>query len=198
VSFGELLGAVFGWVATLVEWLIGWVPVYRIVRSDEVAVAQTLGREPREWEPGTHWYVPNLTEVTMMHTSRMVLAVDDISLETSDGVPCQIGLTMSYHITDPVTYRTENYEAEDGLAEMAEAALRDAVMERTWDRLKESTEDGKKLEKMLSTRLQRSLERFGIEVESCRPTDQVRIERAVRVFGTLVQSNLTMENTDAD
>jgi len=179
----EVVSAVFGWFGELVEWLVSLVPRYVIIRCNEVGVRYWLGGRPRELGPGLHWYWPWCTEVNRHHANRMTLDLDGLSLETSDAVPVQVGLIVTYHLVDVIKYEVENFEPDEGMAEVAQGALRDIVAEHTWRDLSAKTEEGSRLEQKLARRMGTALDRFGVRVESCRPTDQVRLRGAFRLFG---------------
>jgi len=183
VTFGELIGALFGWLGGFVEWLFDWVPRYVIVQVNERGVKYPRGQEAVELEPGIHWYIPNLTRTTKHHVSRCVLQVEPLSLETADGIQVQVGMVLTYHVVDVLKYEVENYDADDSMAEVAQGELQDIVTSSNWDELRGSTGEGTRLGGKLTRRMGRALERFGVEVESCRPTDQIRLSRAIRIFG---------------
>ena len=191
MTFGELLGAMLGWLGEFIEWMIDWVPRYEIVQIDEIGVRRYLGKQATELRPGVHWFVPNLTDIDKHHTSRMRIALEGLSLETKDNIQCQIGMVVTYHITDVLAYDVENYEADDSIEELVEAALRDAVMEHDWSELRKPTEDGRMLESKLSRRVQKAVERYGVTVETVRPRDQIRLRGAYRLFGNDNSVNLT-------
>jgi regulator of protease activity HflC (stomatin/prohibitin superfamily) len=183
VTLGELFGQLFGWLGHFVEWICGWCPVYIIVQWNERGVKYPRGKKPLELKAGVHWYIPNLSEVVRHHVSRCVLDVADLSLETADGVPVQVGMVLTYHITDVLKYEVENFEPDENMAEVAAAGLRNIVMEHTWPELTQAADAGSRLESKLARRMDKALERFGVEVETCRPTDQVRLRCALRLFG---------------
>lgn len=187
MTFGDLLGAVFGPLAAFVEWAVSWVPRYVVLRSNERGVRYVRGCGPREVLPGVRWYLPATTEVVKRYVCRDSFQVHPVTLETKDGLPCSVGLVVVYSIVDVVRFEAENVDAEENMAEAAEAAVRDVVMEHTWKELTAPTEDGRRLHSKLVGRVQATLGRYGVEVESARPTDQVRMgPGALRVFGVSV------------
>ena len=185
MSFGELIGALFGWLGGFIEWVFQWVPVYEIVQVNERGVKYPRGGEAVELEPGIHWYVPNLSEVVKHHVSRCILYVEPLSLETSDEkpIPVQVGAVLTYHIIDVLRYEVENFDADESMAEVAQGELQDIITSHHWDDLKGGTAEGTRLGGKLARRMGKALEPFGVEVESCRPTDMIRLARAHRLFG---------------
>jgi len=185
VTFGELIGALFGWLGGFVEWIFDWVPVYEIVQVNERGVKYPRGKDAVQLDPGIHWYVPNLTEIQKHHISRMVLNVESLPLETADDPPrrVEVGMVLTYHIVDVLKFEVENFEADDSIAEAAQGALQDIVTSHTWDDLNGDTAEGTRLGGKLARRMDRALERFGIKVESCRPTEQITLDGVSRHFG---------------
>lgn len=192
MTFGELLGALLGWLGNFVEWIFGWVPIYQIVQVNERGVKYPRGQEAIELEPGIHWFVPNLSQVVRHHVSRCVLYVEPLSLETADEMPqrVQVGAVLTYHIVDVLAYEVENFDADESMAEVAQGALQDIVTGSRWDELKGQTGEGTRLGNKLAGRMGKALAKFGVEVESCRPTDMIRLGRAIRIFG--VDNNITL------
>lgn len=183
MTLSEILGQLLGWVGDLVEWVISFVPRYEIIRWNQAGVRYARGTFPSRLGPGLAWYIPALTDIQVHYTNKRVLNVADLSLETADGIAVQVGMVCTYKIVSILKYEADNYEAEDSMSEAAQAAVRDVVMEHTWEELAKSTEPGSRLEGKLRTRLGKVLDQYGVEVIRCRPTDQVRLRGAFRVFG---------------
>lgn len=188
MTFGELVGAIFGWLGNFVEWIFDWVPVYEIVQFNERGVKYHRGQKPRELKPGVHWYVPNLDDIEKHHMSRMVLTIESLPLETfgTEEEPSrrvEVGMVLTYHIVDVYRFEVENYEADDSIAEAAQGALQDIVTKHTWSALDGDTDEGTRLGGKLARRMGKALDKFGIEVESCRPTEQITLDNVTRHFG---------------
>lgn len=227
-AIGELISALFGWIGSLAEWIIGWVPNYEIIRWNERGVKYPAGHRPFELSPhrrscptwlrwlllrnvlpggrrlhlfpsrwllpivrmrGIHWYCPNLSEIETHHISRMVLIVESLPLETKEteeekAQEVEIGMVLTYHIVDVCKYEVENYDADESMSEAAQGAMADIVTNHTWSQLQGKSDETSRLGKKLRGRMDKGLERFGVEVETCRPTEQIRLRRgAMRLFG---------------
>lgn len=183
MTLSELLGNLLGWLGDFIQWVFAWVPRYRIVKANERGVHYFLGREPVEWTPGAHWFIPNLSEVVKWHNNRMVLYIEPLALEDADGVPVEVGMVITYHITDVLQFEVANYDADESMHEVAQGALQEIVTSTPWAKMRGRTEEGSRLGKRLATLMGRELSRFGVEVESARPTHQVRLSRVFRLFG---------------
>ena len=183
MTFGDLLANLLGWLGDFIQWLFGWVPRYLIVQSNERGVHYFMGRDPVEWEPGIHWYILNLSQVVKRHNNRMVLYIEPLALEDSEGTPCEVGMVVTYHITDVLTFEVANYDADESMHEVAQGALQDLVTSLPWTKLRGRTEEGSRLGKTLVSKMGTTLARFGVKVESARPTHQVRLGAANHMFG---------------
>lgn len=140
---------------------------------------------------GLHWYCPNLSALEKHHISRMVLPVPSLPLETKDGVQCEVGMVLTYHITDVTVYEVENFNPDDNIAEVAQGELQDIVTSHEWEQLQGKTNEESRLGKKLVKRMGAALEKFGIEVESCRPTCQIKLRSATHHFGVNVMHQET-------
>lgn len=183
MSFSDLLGALIGWLGEFVTFLVSFIPRFKIVRWNERAVKYKGGGLPTKVEPGLCWYWPWKTHLVEYNVSRMVLSIPPISIETKDGIPCCVGIVVVYKIVDVLRYEVENFETEESISEVAQAALRNIVTDHDWSKLGGQATDDSRLDGVLKRRMQSELSRFGIEVEAARPADQVRISGVFRVFG---------------
>jgi len=181
MTFGEVLAQLIGWLGNLVDWVLSWFPRMIVLPSDEVAVKQVAGREPVRLDPGIHWIIPAITDVTGVHTSTCVMGIRSLALETQDGVAVQVGGVLVYRVTDPVAYIAKNYNAEDSLHEVAMAGFREAVQCSTWEELTDENETT--FDQVLPARVSDGVARFGVEVLNVAPTDLVRLDTVNRHFG---------------
>lgn len=191
MTFGELLANLLGWLGSFIQWVFNWVPRYLLVHCDELGVKRHIGEEGEELTPGLHWYVPNLDKMVKHWSSRCILRVASVPLETADGIKCEIGLTIVYRIADIVAFETENFDAEQSMDEVAQGALAGLVNSHTWVELCAKIEDSSLLGKRLVRKMGTALDHFGVEVLSVRPAGQVRLgDGALRLFGVSLVTNV--------
>lgn len=192
MTFGEFLAQLLGWLGEFVAWIFAWVPRRLVINCAHAGVHYPMGDEASRLEPGVHWYVPNRGTIAVHSMQRYVLEVDPMGLETKDGRRIVIGVAITARIQDVLVYEVDNFSPELNLVERAKAALRDMVMEQTWEELSRPAEEGSRLEKMLTRRMSKALADFGIEVLRTAPTDQVRTGGGtMKIFGghPIVDSN---------
>lgn len=183
MTFGELLAQLIGWLGDFVQFLIGFFPHLVIVRVNERGVLYPAGNEAEELLPGMHWYFPWRSRVVTHEVTRFTLPIDAIPLETQDGIPVEIGLVVTYRVSDILAYEVDNFIPDDNIRETAEGELCSIVKDQTWEELSGKTDEGSRLEKKLRSRMGKALEKFGVEVESCRPNAQIRLSGASHTFG---------------
>ncbi len=183
MTFGELLGAIFGWLGEFIEFLLSFIPRFTIIRSNERGVRYRGGRRPTEVHPGVRWYWPWYTHIVRHLVVPTPLYLHGNSLHAKGGERVQVGWVVVYQITDVVTFEVDVYEAEDSLEELAQGVARDLIMQEDWESLRKPVTEGSALGGKLKRKMQAGLGRFGVEVLSCRPTDQVKLDSAGRLFG---------------
>ena len=183
IGFGELIAQLLGWLGEFIAWLITFIPRYQIVRCNQLGVKYVGGNPATELKPGYHWYWPVTTEINLHHVNLQTLTINSVSLETKNGIKAQFGMVVSYRIVDALQFEVENYDADTSLEDVAKAGLRNIVVEHDWEDLTAKATEGSRFETKLSARMQASLKRVGVEVESARPDDQIRLDWAGRAFG---------------
>jgi regulator of protease activity HflC (stomatin/prohibitin superfamily) len=183
VTLGELLAQLIGWLGDFVQFLIGFVPHLIIVRVNERGVLYPGGGDARELLPGLHWYFPWRSKVVTHEVTRFTLPIDPIPLETEDGIMVEVGLVVTYRVSDIVMYEVDNFIADDNIRETAEGELCSIVKTNKWSDLCAPSDEGSRLEKKLRGRMAKALEKFGVDVEGCRPNAQVRLSAATHMFG---------------
>jgi regulator of protease activity HflC (stomatin/prohibitin superfamily) len=182
-ALSELLQALLGWLADLTKWVVGWCPRYFWVRSNQAGV---LARGGGPWSavgPGFHWYVPNRDTFSRIVTSMQTLEVAPVALQTPEGFAVKVGAVVTYRVTDPVKHLVENWDTDGAIAEFVRGCLTEVVTTEPWVKLMSPRKGGTWLGVRLQERVGRDLERYGVEVEVVRPTDQVKLRGAFQVFG---------------
>lgn len=185
MTFAEVIAQLLGWLGEFVGWLFDWVPRYVVIDFNEAGVKYPRGKQPIKLDPGVHWYCKNLSRVVQHYTCRFVNNIKPVCVETKDEVPVMVGMVITAHVVDVLKLEVENVNADNNMDEVAQGALRDVIMEHTWAELCKAANDGSRFGNVLAARVGKSMQRFGVEVESARPNDQVRLDLrrgAIRIF----------------
>lgn len=191
MTLGDLIAALLGWLGDFVQFVFSFVPRIRVVRCDQLAVRCVGGDAATRVDPGIHWYWPWCTEIEAVYASRQSILVPPITVETKDGERVAVGCAVVYRIVDPIRYRIENFDADSNMGEVAMAGLREIVNSHSLAELSASAQEDTRLGSKLARRMGKDLDSFGVEVLACRPTDHVRLDRALRVFGMSSHTSIT-------
>ncbi len=160
----------FEWIGEALTWVADWIPRPRIVNLTEAGVQFWFGSRVRVVKPGWRLDWPALAELTIVPVARQVLNLEPSTLTTKDGHAVVAGGVVIFRVSDVRKYLVDNHDADEGIAEAARMALRDAVVGHTLDEVQES--DGrKKLDRRLTAAAQTTLEPFGVSVERLSLTD---------------------------
>lgn len=190
MTIGEFLSQILGWLGAFIEWAFNWIPRRVIVDYTQKGVHYPLGKKPRIVAPGTFWYVPNRGRIVTHYTTRFVMELEPMALETKDGIAVAIGVTITGSIKDVFAYEVDNWTPDDNMIERAKSGLRELVMSSTWEQLCKPVEEGSRLEGKLKIRIEKALLDFGVEIERCGFTDQVRLQGAHRLFGMVSNTDI--------
>lgn len=93
------------------------------------------GRFVRVLEPGSYFFLSTHTTVSTIDIRPALTTLGSQEILTADGVSLKISLTAQYAIVDPVRAIHENQNYYDALYLALQLALRDAVVERTSERV---------------------------------------------------------------
>ena len=114
-----------------IQLLVSFIPRFTVVRKTDRGVKFVRGKKVKVLEPGLRWYWPLVTEIEVVNVQRQVLKLPVQTLYTSDEKTVIAGGVVVYSIEDIYKYLVENYDAEDSIAEVAAACLRDIVISKT-------------------------------------------------------------------
>lgn len=195
MTLGDLIAALLGWLGDFVRFVFSFVPRIAIIRCNQVGVRTVRGEQAERIEPGVWWYWPWCTEIVELYTSRQSFLVPPISVESSDGEKLSIACAVVYRIVDPIRYWIENFDADQNMGEVAMAGLREIATSHKASELAGGTQEDTRLGSKLARRMGKDLEPFGVEVLACRPTDQVRLDFAGRLFGVGEGPRVAIQST---
>jgi regulator of protease activity HflC (stomatin/prohibitin superfamily) len=160
----------FEWIGEALTWVADWLPRPRIVCLNEGGVQFWFGSRVRVVKPGWRLDWPAIATLEIIPVARQTLNLEPQTLMTSDSHPVVAGGVVVYRVSDVQRFLVSNVDADDGIAEAARAALRDAITDATLAQIQES--DGrKKIDRRLADGAQKLLESFGVSVEYVRLTD---------------------------
>lgn len=114
--------------------------------------------------PGFVWHWPfNIDEVMTTNIVFETAAIDDLQIETKDGIAINARPVVGYEIDDVRKFLLEVEEATSAVVDVAGGAIVEAVRKKTWEEIKADTEFTRKIRDVVA---RRANERFGIEIQS--------------------------------
>lgn len=159
------------WLNTFAHWIASWVPRWHLVRKREKLVkfrpfSKVLVYEPR---PGRAlrvvFYWPAFTEVLPVFVGRQTLSLPPQTLTTKDGVPVVATGVVVFTIEDVERYLVENWDSDEAIAEVAGAALRKAIISKTFEEIQAGRAD---IDNAISREVTKLVDPFGVKVEYAR------------------------------
>lgn len=158
--------AIFGWLGTIPNFLISLFPHLLIIRSTHGGVKFKRGKHEIVLSPGLHWYWPLVTECEVIAVKYRTTDLPAQYLETKDGRKVGTGGIVTYGITDVRQALCECWDYEDVIRDKGLAAIKHVVTTNGYEYFKGSDAD-----RRLTTRLQRELKDYGIEVNRVQLSD---------------------------
>jgi regulator of protease activity HflC (stomatin/prohibitin superfamily) len=158
------MDAALGWIGQLVDWLLQLLPRITWVPVTHGAVTITRGRKVRSYGPGIvgRWWRPlwwpAWTEVHTYPTVRQTHNTPSQTLTTLDCKSVSVSGVIVYRIPDLEKALTSQWDLEDTINDISQAAMRSFVCSRSFDELR--TEDGAELK----AAIQKPLSRYGVGV----------------------------------
>lgn len=160
--------AALGWFGAIFEWFGQFFPRWTLVRATEGAVKFLPGGKVKVYDAQIVWYWPVTTEVETIAVVRQVMDTQPQTLMTKDDVPVYVAGIVIYDITDLHAFAVENYDANHNIDDIAQTAIRKAIVNRTFAQIQEARAD---VDNVLTREAQKALTEFGVNVQACRLTD---------------------------
>lgn len=158
------MDAALGWVGDLARYLAQLLPRWVHVAETEQAVMFRRGGHVLR-RPGVHFYWPLWTQVTVHPVVRQVVAVPPQGLVTLDERAVVVDAVLTFSICDLERFLVDNYDAEESLGDVAQAAVRRAVCSQSFPAIQEARAQ---LDKVLTREATKVMRPFGVEVEVLR------------------------------
>ena len=158
------MDAALGWIGDLIRYFARLVPRLQLVRITERAVKFRRAKA-LEVGPGLHWWWPVTTEMDVYPVVRQVMSLAQQMIQTHEGKTIVVDGVLVYTVEDLYTFCVDNHDAEENMAELAQAGMRKAVLSTS---MEEIGSGRAKFDNRLTTEAQKSLKGFGVAIESMR------------------------------
>lgn len=169
----EVLGTI---LQTLLKFVprVWWCPTY------VAGVMFVRGKHIVPFGAGRVVWFPLRTSMLTCPVVRQVLDIDPQTVTTQDGKSVIVAGVATYHISDHVTYLTENYETEHSLDEAIAASLREVIVDKTWEEVQANNR--KTTDRALTKEAGAVLAEFGVTVERVRLTSLAQA-KVINIIG---------------
>ena len=191
--------AALGWFGDIVRALLRLIPQVILVRSTYAGVKFRYGRDvlllthkngmylprlsfwaflpyPRFQRTGIHFYWPLVTEHEIVPIKRQTANLVAQYLDTKDRKSIGCSGILVYDVSDVVKLLTECYDYEDTIRDYALAAIKDVIIQHTYD---DMSTKAKEIDHQLTKTLRDQLKRFGIKTIRVTLSDFTQ----ARIFG---------------
>lgn len=156
------MDAALGWIGDIVRWVLLVFPRLTLVRMTHRGI-KFVRENAIEIGPGLHVWWPVTTEVETVPVVRQVIALAQQIIRTKDGKTVIADGVLVYSVGNVMVYLTENWDADQNIAEIAQAALRSAILSLT---LEEIDSGRVKLDNKLTREATGLLQPFGVSTEA--------------------------------
>jgi regulator of protease activity HflC (stomatin/prohibitin superfamily) len=132
---------------------------YYIVREYEGCVVLRWGKFLKKSEPGFHWKIPFMDEVSTCHTSTETITVSTQSLTTMDNHNIVVGAVVKCSISDAEKYIIKVKDVSNAISDVAQSKIKGIVMGKTWEECRGD------IDKEITEQVKKEASKWGIKVE---------------------------------
>lgn len=182
------MNSALGWIGEIMQWFGNLIPTWTLIRARWVGIKYLPGGQVKILKPGIHWYWPATTEVESLATARQVLDTSGQTLMTKDGQPVYVAGLVVYKITDAYKYQVQNFDADDGMDDIVQTAIRNTIVHKDLSNIQA---DRNSADEALTEEVSGVLADFGVTVEVARLTDFSKAHVVNVIGGGLVSINAT-------
>ena len=160
----------FAWLGSLMDWLGSLVPRWRIVRFTHGGVKFVHGKDVQEVKPGIVWYWPAVTELLIIPTARTTVNLLSQTVSTADDKSVLVSAMLVLEVRNTVKLLGATHDPDELIADIALAAIYEALSGLTWAELKEKQKT-RGLDRILRLDTRAQLEKYGVWVAEAMLTD---------------------------
>jgi len=180
-----------GWFGDIFRFLIKLFPHLVIVKTTDEALKWVNGSEEviltsqngcRKFFPrfhlsrpfitrprtGLHWYLPVVTEITIIPVRRQTLSLDDQYLTTKDSKSVGVGGILVWQVRSTQIALTSCEDYEDAMKDISLAAVKNVITSEPFQWFVDNPHDA---DKLLTKAIRLELNQFGIKTIRCTLSD---------------------------
>ena len=173
----------FGWIGKILDTILMFVPRLWIMEATHEGVAFVRGKNPKRMEKGLHWWWPFWTKIVSYPVVRQTQNLPQQTITTADDKQLQINTIVVFEVTDILKALTLQWDLEDTIMDLSQAAVRKALVKCDYDYIITETD---KLEKLLTSSVRRQVTDFGVNIIKVCITDCVKTHTfTIAALGTI-------------
>ena len=189
-----MIDSAFGWLSDFILWCASLVPRWHFTRRTHEGVAYIRGKNVVKWEPGAHFYWPPWTEFDEIPVVRQTMDLPEQTLTTKDLVTVLTSAVITYRITDILIALSEQWDYEDTIRDLSQAALRDFICERNFEDI---ATQRKTSGTQMATVANNELREWGVEVVNMR-LQEFAETKAISIHGAGGQPVIPQETEEEE
>jgi regulator of protease activity HflC (stomatin/prohibitin superfamily) len=151
------------------------VPWY-IINEYDGGVRLRFGKFHKVLQPGLTYKIPFIDSILSHHVVWTTMNLPPQSLTTKDEKNIVVTAVVKYRIVDIKVFLLEVYDTIDAISDMSQAAVKRAIMAKTWDECK-----SEELDSELTKKARAEAKKWGIEIVTITLANLACI-RSIRLF----------------
>lgn len=147
-----------------------------IIREYQQGLVLRFGKYHTILEKGIWWKIPFADEVTEQFIAVTTISLPAQSLSTADDKSIVVEAVVKYNVEDIKKYVCDIFDATDAIKDIAQSAIKRAIMPITWEELKESDIDNE-----ITKKIRSEVKKYGIYIHEVTLTsiDKIRSYRLI-------------------
>lgn len=151
-------------VADCLSGIKSLIPHVQNIPAWEAGVVST-GEKVREIGPGWRVWWPIKTTLETCSTALDVLVAGPVTVPTKDDIQISASATVTYYVSDPLTFLSEINDAEGNIEDALACCLKEAICSLRWEEITKNLEE---VDAHLLVSAAAIMEPFGVTVDACR------------------------------
>jgi len=164
-------------IVTLLELLVIWIPIRKVVTPDWYAVVFRSKRDPVIKTAQAFWYWPFRTDIKMIVKCTDPVTLGEQTMETKDGVSVTFDSIIETRVFDPVLAAIETTNLDRSIANVAAVITAHYINSLYYLTIRDELADADLIDECNEL-----AEKFGVEFERLSLT-QFTKTRSIRLFG---------------
>lgn len=167
-----MLEKLIDFVISVIDDIKPWV----IIREYQQGLVLRMGTFHKVLEKGIWWKIPFADEVTEHFIAVTTISLPAQSISTSDDKSVVVEAVVKYNVDDIKKYVLDIYDATDAIKDIAQSAIKRAIMPRTWEELKTYDIDNE-----ITKKIRSEVKKYGIYIHEVTLTsfDKIRSYRLI-------------------